>query len=129
MASAGEEDAPVLEVGEQQRGADSACGRAQDDQTWAHTRVLEPPDGHQDGEDRYGREPSPTPTMTLRHRDPPANALKKSALNEPITIAVGILTAGAASQLLIRIAPNSLRSTATQKIGSEKKRNAAKVIE
>ena len=39
----------------------------------------------------------------------------------------GIAIVGSASQSFMRIAPYCLSSTATQKIGSEKKRNATSV--
>ena len=75
-----------------------------------------------------------TPAVTrkvsaCRRMSPPST----EAMSRPKTIAMTpmatVVSCGSAIQLLNRIAPKSLSSTAAQKTGREKKRKARKVIE
>lgn len=64
----------------------------------------------------------------LRLRLPTNPATIKPKIREEITIVIGDMT-GLAKKSLKRIAINSLRRTATQKIGSENNRKETNVIE
>jgi hypothetical protein len=67
------------------------------------------------------------PVMTRRLRSPPAMMRATRPRRAPMPAATGRGISGFLRKLLNPMAPNSFSSTATQKIGREKNRNAMKV--
>jgi hypothetical protein len=66
-------------------------------------------------------------TIRRRFHAPPMIDIHSSPATRDINIVAEMEIVGSASQLFIWIAPYCLSSTATQKIGSEKKRKASSV--
>ena len=66
-------------------------------------------------------------TISRRFALPPSSDIHRKPAMRDIRMIAGIAIVGSASQSFIRIAPYCFSSTATQKIGSEKKRNETSV--